>query len=49
MAAYKLQTATGNLYIHKSSGGVSSYNDLNGNDWVSWNSSAGSRVRSRHS
>ncbi|MCB8935213.1 MAG: InlB B-repeat-containing protein [Candidatus Promineofilum sp.] len=42
VAAYKLQTATGNLYIHKSSGGVSSYNDLNGNDWVSWNSSAGS-------
>ncbi|MBP6016418.1 MAG: hypothetical protein KA586_06830 [Candidatus Promineofilum sp.] len=40
--AYKLQTATGELYIHKSSGGVSSYNDLNGNDWVSWNSAAGS-------
>ena len=40
--AYKLQTATGELYIHKTSGGVSSYNDLNGNDWVSWNSAAGS-------
>lgn len=39
VGAFKLQTNTGTLFIHKSGGGVSSYNDLNGNDWVSWNSS----------
>ena len=42
IAAFKIETATGTLFIHKPGGGVSSYNDLNGNDWVSWNSASGS-------
>ena len=42
VAAYKIQAATGTLFIHKTGGGISSYNDINGIDWVSWNSATGS-------
>ena len=41
VASFKIQNATGTMFIHKSGGGVSSFNDLNGNDWVSWNDSTG--------
>jgi uncharacterized repeat protein (TIGR02543 family) len=41
IGAYKIQATTGTLYIHKGSGGVSSYNDLNGADWVSWKNVTG--------
>ena len=47
VAAFKLQTGAGAMYIHKSSGGVSSLNDASGNDWVSWNSSAGAAGSNR--
>lgn len=41
VSAFKLQTSTGTIFIHQSSGGVSGYEDVNGNDWISWNSKGG--------
>ena len=37
MAAYKLVTPVGTYYYHNKGGGFSSFNDLSGNDWISWN------------
>ena len=36
--AYRLDTPVGTYYYHTRGGGFSSFNDLNGNDWISWNS-----------
>ena len=40
-AAYRLQTPVGTYYYHLLGGGFSSFDDLGGNDWISWNSSPG--------
>ncbi len=45
--AYRLVNNTGTQFIHKHLGGVSSYNDANGNDWVSWNKMTGSSGANR--
>jgi len=36
--AYRLQTPVGTYYYHLLGGGFSSFDDLDGNDWISWNS-----------
>jgi len=36
--AYRLETPVGTYYYHTKGGGFSSFNDLGGNDWISWNS-----------
>lgn len=41
VGAFKLQTPTGTIFIHKSSAGVSGYEDVNGNDWISWSEATG--------
>ncbi|CUS03378.2 exported protein of unknown function [Candidatus Promineifilum breve] len=41
IASYKVQNATGTIFVHKVSGGVSSYNDVDGDDWVTWSTAAG--------
>lgn len=41
VGAFKLQTPNGTIFIHKSSGGVSGYEDVNGNDWISWSEATG--------
>lgn len=45
--AFKLKTNNGTFFIHKPGGGVSSYNDVDGIDWVSWNNAAGSAGKFR--
>ena len=39
--AYRLITPVGTYFFHTRGGGFSSFNDLGGNDWISWNSSPG--------
>lgn len=36
--AYQLDTPVGTYFYHTKGGGFSSFNDLSGNDWISWNS-----------
>ena len=47
VAAFKLETSTGTIYIHQSSGGVSGYEDVNGNDWISWSDATGAAGKFR--
>lgn len=37
MAAYRMDTPVGTYFYHVKGGGFSSFNDLSGNDWISWN------------
>lgn len=36
MAAYQMDTPVGTYFYHVKGGGFSSFNDLNGNDWIAW-------------
>jgi len=47
VGAFKIETSTGTIFIHKSSGGVSGYEDVNGNDWVSWSEATGTAGKFR--
>ena len=47
VGAFKLETPTGTIFIHRSSGGVSGYEDVNGNDWVSWSEATGAAGKFR--
>lgn len=47
IASFKIQTATGTIFIHKPGGGVSSYNDINGNDWINWSTATGAEGQFR--
>jgi len=38
-ASFKIETQTGTLFYHKQGAGFSSYNDQNGNDWITYRSS----------
>lgn len=38
IASLRIVTPNSTLFLHKAGGGLSSLNDVNGNDWISWNS-----------
>lgn len=40
-ASYQMDTPVGTYFYHLKGGGFSSFNDVDGNDWISWNKSAG--------
>lgn len=40
-SSYRIDTANSAYYFHKQAGGFSSWNDKNGNDWISWNTNSG--------
>lgn len=42
-----LNAPASTYFYHKPGGGISSLNDANGNDWISWNSAIGSAGQSR--
>ncbi len=39
--AFRMVTPVGTYFYHTRGGGFSSFDDLSGNDWISWNSAAG--------
>lgn len=45
--SFKIQTNVGTLYYHKKGAGFSSYDDLNGNDWIGWSNATGSEGKDR--